>query len=356
MFITAFLLLFLMSVLKPVSIYSESFETRPHGDKNKLLKGCASCHKGHGKYNTLMLSETKDTFCFRCHGRGIDVDKTKDERALARDAKVPNVKPGFEKPYHHPIEKTGIHKIGETLPEMDPSIPRHAECGDCHHHHFVTDKNKMSGIQGTDRHGARASSVKFEYELCFNCHSFSANLPADQTNKAELFNISNPSFHPVIAPGRNSEVPSLMPPLSPSSVIKCIDCHNNDDPQGPKGPHGSIYRHILAKNFTVSDGPEGSFQYELCYSCHRRDSILNNESFLYHELHISNAGISCRTCHNPHGSTYNDHLLDFDNISIRPSSTGRLGFFDFGNRSGQCFLNCHNKDHDPAVYPAGASP
>jgi len=93
-------------------------------------------------------------------------------------------------------------------------------------------------------------------KLCFNCHSYSANLPADQTNKAEIFNISNPSFHPVLTSGRNTDVPSLAPPLTASSLITCTDCHSNDDPAGPKGPHGSSYRYILSKNYTTVDGAE----------------------------------------------------------------------------------------------------
>lgn len=333
------------------SLYSDSLKERPHGDKNKLPKGCGSCHMGHGAYNTPMLTARKDSFCFRCHGQNFEIEKSKHEGALAQSADPADIQTEFEKPYRHPIGKTGIHRFGETLPETDSSLPRHAECGDCHHHHFTSGNNKMSGVKGTDKDGAPVRSVKFEYELCFNCHSRSANLPTDQVNKAELFNISNPSFHPVIGPGRNSDVPSLTPPLSSSSTIKCTDCHNNDNPRGPKGPHGSIYKYLLSRNFTDFDGPEGSYQYDLCYGCHRRNSILGNESFLYHELHISRLGTSCRTCHNPHGSTMNAHLIQLDSMAVRPSSSGQLGFIDFGPRAGQCFLNCHDKDHDPAAYP-----
>lgn len=344
----------LVLFLTPISIYSKSTRERPHGDKSKLLRGCASCHRGHGKYNTPMLSEKKEFFCFRCHGHNVNVEKTKKEGDISKDTREINVQKEFDKPYRHPIEKTGIHVYGETLPEIDPSMPRHVECRDCHHHHYVTEENKMAGIKGTNRQRSKVF-VSSEYELCFNCHSYSANLPADQTNKAEVFDISNPSYHPVIAPGRNSYVPSLVPPLTVSSIIKCTDCHNNDDPAGPKGPHGSNYRHLLSKNFTETDGPEGTFQYELCYSCHRRSSILSNESFQLHSLHISSVGTSCRTCHNPHGSTRYTHLVDFDNRYVRPSSSGRLEFSDFGIRAGQCSLNCHGKDHNPAVYPATIS-
>ena len=206
------------------------------------------------------------------------------EGDIGLDTVLLNIKKEFEKVYHHPIEKTGVHTYRETLPETDPSMPRHAECVDCHHHHYVTKENKYLGLKGTNVEGAQVTNIINEYELCFNCHSYSANLPSDQTNKAELFNISNPSYHPVIGQGQNHRVPSLQPPLTETSLIKCTDCHNNDDPLGPKGPHGSHHRRLLKKNFTDHDGAEGVIQYDLCYSCHARASILGNESFPLHNL------------------------------------------------------------------------
>jgi len=348
--------LFLILFLVPVSIFSKTLKESAHGDMSKLPRGCASCHKGHGMLNTPMLPSSKDVFCFSCHGNQINVRAAKKEGDLAQNTKMTDIQKEFTKPYHHPIEKIGIHTYNESLPEKDPSMPRHAECGDCHHHHYVTRENTMVAVRGANRFGVKVDSVSSEYELCFKCHSYSANLPPEQTNKAELFKESNPSYHPVIAPGKNTDVPSLIYPLMVSSRIKCTDCHNNNDPQGPKGPHGSAYRYILSKNFEDNDGSEGQFQYELCYSCHKRESILNNESFQFHNLHISTVGTSCKTCHNPHGSTRYAHLIDFDNVpSIRPSNSGRLEFIGFGKRAGQCFLNCHDKDHNPASYPGAMS-
>lgn len=344
--------MFLSFFLIPAVLYSKSLRDGPHGDKKKLPKGCGSCHTGHGKHNTPMLPENKDVFCFKCHGHIKNVEEARRKGELGKETKAADLQKEFEKSYHHPIERVGIHRYGETLPETDPSMPRHSECGDCHHQHYVTSQNKMSGIGGINRTRAKVQSVTFEYELCFKCHSNSANLPADQTDKIELFNISNPSYHPVIARGRNDDVPSLVPPMTASNLIKCTDCHNNDDQRGPRGPHGSTYRFILTRNYTETDGQEGPFQYELCYGCHRRSSILGNESFQFHDLHISSAGASCRTCHNSHGSTQYSHLIDFNNMNIRPSSSGRIEYINLGHRAGECFLNCHGKDHNPEVYPA----
>ncbi|MFZ3138826.1 MAG: cytochrome c3 family protein [Thermodesulfovibrionales bacterium] len=342
-----------MLILIPAPLFSKPPGEKSHFNKENVPKGCASCHKGHGKYNTPMLPEVKRSFCFSCHGDITSIEKTQSKGNLSGKIVMDNIEKEFEKPYRHPVEKTGIHSYNEILPEKDPSMPRHVVCGDCHHHHFVTHENKFSGLKGTDRSGLNAI-VQSEFELCFNCHSYSANLPANQTNKADLFNITNPSYHPVIAQGKNLDVPSLVPPFSASSTIKCSDCHGNDDPAGPKGLHGSSYNHILSKHFSDIDGPEDLFQYELCYNCHRRSSILHNESFPYHDLHISTEGVSCRTCHNPHGSTRFPHLIDFYSSAfiIRPSKSGRIDFIKLGIGAGKCYLNCHDKDHDPATYPA----
>lgn len=348
--------LFLSIFLIPGVLYSKSIKDGPHGNKKKLPKGCGSCHKGHGKYNTPMLPEKEDVFCYRCHGHNDNVKETREKGDLAKDTKALDIQREFEKPYRHPVGKIGIHRYDENLPETDPSAERHSECGDCHHHHYVTENNKIASVEGVNRHRSKVQTVSFEYELCFKCHSNSANLPADQTDMVELFNPSNPSYHPVIAAGKNNDVPSLIRPLTNSSIIKCTDCHNNDDSRGPRGPHGSIYKHILTKNFTEIDSREGPFQYDLCYSCHKRSSILGDESFLLHSRHISSAGTSCRTCHNSHGSTQYSHLIDFNNPFIRPSKSGRLEFIDMGYRTGMCFLNCHGKDHDPAVYPVQKIP
>ena len=342
-----FILFFLVILLffSAGNLYSQGFQESAHGNKKNLPKGCGSCHKGHGISHTAMLPDQKDTFCFRCHGDLDERAKMKQSGFLAKDIDLVNIKQVFAKPYHHPIENVGIHKYDEILPEIDPAMPRHCECGDCHHHHYVTKTDKTIGITGTNSQGAKVVQITSEYELCFKCHSYSANLPGDQTNKAQQFNLSNPSYHPVIGPGKNHNVPSLIQPLNTSSTMKCTDCHNNND--GPQGPHGSAYRYILGRNFEQHDGPEGSFAYELCYHCHSRTNILSNRSFFFHNLHITIVGTSCRTCHNPHGSIRYSHLIDFDNVSIQASSSGRLEYIDYGNRTGECYLTCHDKDHNP---------
>jgi len=340
-----------MFFLAPVSLYSTSLLGGPHGDRGLLIRGCGSCHKGHGVYNSPMLTEEKDVFCFRCHGHSAVVEKTKKDRDLADNVITDDIQLEFEKTYHHPIENSKAYPFWEfsrILPETDPSMPRQVNCVDCHHYHYVTKENKLAWVKGFDRYQRTVNNINFEYEICFKCHSYSANLPSDQTNKAILFGAANPSYHPIIEKGKNTNVPSLIPPWRTDSIIKCTDCHNNDDTIGPRGPHGSKYRHLLAKNFVDTDGVESYTQYELCYSCHDRMSILGNRSFPLHYYHIVTVGTSCRTCHNPMGSTINSHLIDFGNI---------IGTYQkLGPGSGQCFLTCHGYDHNPKEYYPGMKP
>ncbi len=336
----------------PSTLHSRSFRDTSHGDINKLPKSCRACHQGHGIVNTRMLSTSKDVFCFRCHGESLSREQLRQDGLIASDVFLQDIRREFDKPYRHPIEITGRHVYGETLPETDPSMPRHAECVDCHHHHYVTEENKHLGLRGTNVQGQQVQPISNEYELCFNCHSYSANLPSDQTNKATLFDISNPSYHPVVGQGKNNNVSSLLSPLTPASMIKCTDCHGNDDVFGPKGPHGSNYERLLKKKFVSTDGASSSDQYELCFSCHASASILSDE---IHSRHVSGVGASCRTCHNPHGSMQYTHLIDLNNISISPSSGFALQFNDLGDRAGECYLSCHGRDHNPGIYPSNAT-
>lgn len=344
MFIRRILIIifFILIVYPVITIYSQEMSDYLHLNKNNLPKGCGSCHKGHGTYNTPMLPDQKDKFCFRCHGYDDIRNLTKQMGYLSNDVNLTNIQKEFEKPYHHPIENTGIHYYGEILPELNPSTPRHSECVDCHHYHYVKKDNVNFGVNGVNAQGSIVQQINNEYELCFKCHSYSANLPVEQTNKATMFNLTNPSYHPVIGSGKNKDVPSLIFPLTSESTIKCSDCH---------AIHGSEYEHMLKMNFNKDDGPESESAYKLCYQCHNRNSILGNESFFYHNLHISIVGTSCRTCHNPHGSERYTHLIDFDSPLITHSEKGNLDFIDHGKYAGQCYLNCHGKNHEGSTYP-----
>ena len=334
-----------------------------HGDTSVMPKTCRSCHRGMS-----MAISGEEGSCLTCHGSRQARQKMIAAGYLRPDGSVhlANIEAQLRKPYNHPVLTIrGVHREGETLPEEAVNAPRHSECVDCHNPHEASRENPLAGITG--RHvGNFVTNIDREYQLCYKCHSTSANLPANETNVAAEFRPTNPSYHPVEAEGADAYVVSLKTPYvarkkkpGEVSIIGCADCHGNDNPNGPKGPHGSRFRGLLTNHYEQEDGrPESEYAYDLCYKCHDRASILGNESFPYHAQHIEGnpgsgwEGTSCNTCHNPHGSTRYQYLIRFNKDVVRPATDGKLEFdaSGVGTRHGSCYLSCHGVEHDPKAY------
>ncbi|MFA5353950.1 MAG: cytochrome c3 family protein [Thermodesulfovibrionales bacterium] len=292
-----------------------------HLDRSKLPDGCSSCHKGHGSKGTAMLQAPKDELCFTCHEKLRFV-------ILKRS--------------NHPVVKTSqYHVSGERLPARNPSSARHVSCFDCHNSHMAGKDKPLRGVAGYSGRGMRVKEVTRDYEVCYLCHADSANLPATSSNMARKFNPGNASFHPVEAAGKSRFAPSLKRPLSTASTIGCSDCHGNDDRMGPKGPHGSNYDKLLTGNYNTDPGPESPNAYQLCYDCHNRNSILNDESFSSHKRHVLYGGISCFSCHDSHGSATYENLISFSQRLAFPNSFGQLAYAKMSPGKPRCFLNCH---------------
>lgn len=333
-----------------------------HLNKKMLPLQCATCH-----YKKNLRSGGGPDTCIACHG------KTKSRAVASRmpagatknTEGLKNIEDEFYKLYRHPVFDTpGLHRANEILPEVDSKAPRHAECVDCHNPHLVTKDDLFAGMKVT-RVVNKMVTVSKESQICYRCHGDSANLPGKYTNKRIEFSLNNPSFHPVEGEGKNSFVVSLLRPyrekkLEPGdiSILTCGDCHGNDDENGPKGPHGSRFPYILKDNFDTADNISESPQtYALCYRCHSRTSILANESFRFHALHIKGKnstqyGTSCFTCHNSHGSPEYKYLIRFNTSVVSPNAKGVLKFVEkgYGKFSGECYLNCHDVEHDPKSY------
>ena len=305
----------------------------------------------------LMNYSLEEQNCYPCHNGNVAAT---------------NIQAQINKPYNHSIEVyNGIH---------DPTEPntvqtKHVECEDCHNPHAVDntvanppDANGfIKGVKGVDTDGNDVTEIQFEYELCYRCHADSPDKPGssivrqiEQNNVRFEFDLNNPSYHPVEGAGANNNVPSLIPPYTESSVIYCTDCHASDGTGSPDGPHGSIYPHILKFNYETADNtPESYSAYELCYQCHSRSSILNDDSFSDHKKHIQGEDAPCSLCHDPHGisssqgnNSNNTHLINFDISVIEPDpNSGRLEFIDDGTFAGRCYLRCHGKRHNPKRYP-----
>lgn len=355
--------LLVLSALPPASSLSAASGTlsqSAHGDPVKLPRGCGSCHVGHGEPGTPMLSDRQEPVCCNCHGDESAASQARQEKRLAGWVRLENVCREFDKPHHHPVENTGIHQLGEILPEQDPSQPRHSECQDCHQPHQAQTLGRELSPKGIAKKTVHFKDLTYEYQLCYRCHSYSANLPSSERNKQHEFDQANPSYHPVEVRGKNPDVPSLLSPYTTASVINCTDCHGNNDTGGPRGPHGSMYESILVRNYHRSDGlPESRSGYELCYECHDRGSILSDESFPWHRRHTADQRISCYSCHDSHGSQAYNHLIRFEKDPryrqaepLPPDGVngGKMEFIDRGRLSGECYLRCHGINHNPRRY------
>ncbi len=318
-----------------IVLYAISFAVPTHLDKLKISKGCSECHMGHGRGATMMLSKSKGELCFTCHG-----PSARDASMSAKSSDIYSV---LMKSSSHPIIQTShLHLAGEQLPDSAIGAQRHVSCFDCHNVHKSEKGNFISGLKGYSGRGIRARQANYEYELCYNCHSDQGSPSGAEGDVSFKFERTNASFHPVESFGRNSFVPSLRRGYSASSIITCSDCHGNDDPTGPKGPHGSSVNPILKYRYTRTSGPESSNAYELCYACHDRNNILSDGSFKAHKMHVVYNQISCAQCHDAHGSRTNTSLINFDNSAVFPNSFGEMIFMPTVHGKPRCYLSCHS--------------
>ncbi len=329
---------------------------------------CENCHRPHhaGGRERLLNKANEEDNCYSCHNGNV--------AAL-------NIQSEFSKTSSHPVAVTvGIHDPTEDFLSMQ----RHVECVDCHNPHQVNSttatapsvNGRLAGVSGVSATGSPVANASYEYEVCFKCHAESAQGAAPvprqilEINTRSEFDLSNPSFHPVVGPRQSPEVPSLLPQYNSSSVIYCTDCHNNDNgpgagSTGPAGPHGSQNPYLLERQYVMIDNTvETPDTYALCYKCHDRTSILSNQSFPEHSRHIKGMMLRtpCSVCHDPHGISSaqgtvlnNSHLINFDlSVVLQETGSGLIKFEDSGTFTGSCTLNCHGRNHDPlAASPTG---
>jgi predicted CXXCH cytochrome family protein len=322
---------------------------------------CSNCHKIHAapQRERLLRFVREESNCLNCHSGA-----------------VANYNIAFEigKRSAHNPEK---YECAHDPAEISYTMPWHVECVDCHnphavqHHPFGTVqgtrgqlvKGPLLGVPGVTITGLQVEEARFGYEICFRCHADNICRPripeiarqVTETNTRIEFQPRNPSFHPVAAARRNPDVVSLIPPLRVGSIITCTDCHNSNDARsaggsGPNGPHGSMYEPLLVRNYETADfTTESGSAYALCYLCHSRESILHNESFSLHRVHIVDAQTPCSVCHDPHGvrgsRRNHTHLINFDLSVVFPVPGSGLEYVDTGRLSGTCTLDCHGLTH-----------
>jgi predicted CXXCH cytochrome family protein len=343
----------------------------PWGERKPEWRGrtvaenaCFNCHTPHNAVTPpRLIKEREEKTCYLCH----------DGRVAKSD-----VRADFLKPYRHPVDQsTGIHDAAEDFTLRPPSD--HVECADCHNSHGTNNSRArapfvsgaVQGVSGINSTGGPVANATNLDEVCYKCHGDNNVVTSPivsrqifEMNTRTEFNVANPSHHAVQGPGRNSNVPSLIAPVTENSMIYCTDCHNSDSGpgaggNGASGPHGSRYRGLLERNYSMADNTtESPAAYGLCYKCHERTSVLGDESFAGHRLHIVDDRAPCSSCHDPHGvSTIqgnpfnNSHLINFDVEIVTPNTRGEGPRFEkLGAFAGQCSLNCHGKDHQSLRY------
>jgi predicted CXXCH cytochrome family protein len=339
---------------------------------------CANCHKVHSAPHPerLLRFEREEDNCLNCH-----------DGSVARSDILSEIR----KFSAHRVDRyTGIHDPAER----ERSMRSHVTCVDCHNPHAarpdprirvpspapVLADGSLRGVRGVTLAGTPTPSATYAYEVCFRCHGDNpVRTPSPifrqihEFNTRREFQPSNPSFHPVAAPRRNNDVVSLRPPYRVGTVLSCTDCHNADDSRaaggpGPNGPHGSRWKPLLIERYETSDFTvESAAAYALCYRCHDRTSILRDDSFPLHRLHIVVARTPCSACHDPHGipagagaSDAHTNLINFDRRIAHPVPTAGgslpVRFQDTGKYSGNCTLRCHGVDHINLPYGTGAPP
>ncbi len=321
---------------------------------------CNACHQTHtapsGPY--LLRKATISGTCLSCHDGSVS-------GAL-------NISTDMNKASHH--------DTGSPVDPPDPQI-QHASCVDCHDPHTMGSgagtvppgiHPNFGKVRGMGASGSEVAQASTEFEACFRCHADGNTLRSEVTRRIEQnntrleFSPGAVSYHPVEAPGKNSNVPSLKAGWTTSSMVYCSDCHNSDTGRkagssGPSGVHGSNNSPLLVARYETADyTSESASAYALCYTCHDRASLLSEQSsFKYHRKHVVEKRTPCAACHDAHGisstqgtAVNNSNLINFATGIVFPeASSGRLEFQDKGMFRGTCFLKCHNVNHANKSYP-----
>jgi hypothetical protein len=309
--------------------------------------------------NEPMLAESEEDACYQCHGSADKRSVMVTSGRLAPGVALADIEYEFNKVYRHPVENTGEHSPVEQLPNFSKSRVAHAECVDCHNPHQTVHKGggRVARVAGYSLSGQYLKEATREYEICLKCHS---EVVGGQPEKdiRNQFSLTARSMHPVTKSMAGKGQISLVARAQGRVTMNCSDCHRSEDPNGPRGPHGSSYEFMLSGNYSIGgEIDESPLAYQFCYSCHDRNSILGNESFPLHREHIIGnplkgvPGTSCYTCHASHSSENNPYLIRFNRQVVDAIQPGnRIEYRSPLEGSGECYLNCHGHSHNPARY------
>ncbi|MHB8275472.1 MAG: cytochrome c3 family protein [Dermatophilaceae bacterium] len=408
-----------------------------HGPYSKVVDECVTCHRpqaGRNK-NVLKSPVPQSTLCLTCHdGTGADTNV----QAQYADPLVPANNDATRMYYRHDAVVTTSH-TSAGLNEFGGVSNRHTECGDCHNPHSAiatdstptatgaTASGRLAGISGVSvANGAAGTAPTYtfldgttnpitrEYQLCFKCHSGFTTLSSNtgftpsryRLDKAVELNPSNPSYHPVEAPGTNDTQKmrdSLSGPapgykiwtFTTGSTIRCVSCHASSTKGNlvtPPSASGDLPMHtsknpgILLQNYRnrllkPAGEAYADADFALCFMCHANSPFTTETStatnFSLHGLHVAGLGDEgsdggegsggtdidtpgagggnaiCAECHfRLHSTTYKNgtqtvpgsRLVSFA-PNVQPNG-GTLSWTPGATGSGSCTLTCHGESHD----------
>lgn len=236
-------------------------------------------------------------------------------------------------------------------------------------------------------------------QVCFGCHAGPQAAPTTRLEGdiGQRFGLGAGSRHGIgVSAADRMDLPSLRE-SSFQGKLDCISCHDNPDTTSMRGPHTSPYPYLLKAPYGRESDMGGLAQRsnELCFTCHSKLSIQANQSFPWHNQHLTGfVGLAarvprkdgssggpvgskpslfqwgrdprtgrstgylpgfgeptpCATCHEPHGSLKSPALVEFDRAVVSPSSVGAVEFRRTGPRQGTCSLTCHGYDHVQTRY------
>lgn len=345
-----------------------------------VLAGCygngtTGCHAtGHGSLKKALLAlptvaplspdsvSEQEGFCYNCHdGSPASTD------VQAEFQKGTNTATQI---FHHPVNNT-----------QQPA-GRPVECTDCHNPHRAradaaaptapTASNRLLGVSRVAVTNGAAGTVPTytfrpatdattprEYELCFKCHSSYVTQPAGQTNLAVVLNPANPSYHPVEAAGKNTNVNAnaFVNGWTAARTMYCTDCHTSDN-AAVRGPHGSVNRYILKRPYTASSSSRTMSSGESCFDCHNFDTYANDNASNTvkgysrfnpptfdrgHTFHVDDRNRPCYACHATHGSATRPHLI------VTGRNPGLNNYTETAN-GGSCSPTCHGQENYTINY------
>ena len=261
---------------------------------------CVNCHNPHASENRALLTQAPNKICFTCHPMGSQINRMQTH---------PPAKEGWCIDCHSPHASNykGILVAGqrELCFRCHPSVAALANMP-VQHQPFLGDN--CTGCH--EPHGADYSPllIQGQPQLCYSCHPSIENQFAEPSHHPIGVTLTCGSCHsphaaqyPGLVDAQDNSFcyqchgdKQAMYETSAHSKTLCIGCHT---------PHGSAYSPIL-----IAENPD------ICLKCHPALEGGNQHPVRqqFFDVHAKK-GLTCSTsCHNPHGSSYEYMLKNFN--------------------------------------------